>query len=127
LVASKAQLLYLPGRVVRKYAEIAGQDIPDTRMSLVDLLKIYPLKNEDDITQVLQILEPIAPRLYSISSSPETHGDEIHITVAKDEFYVGDKKETGLCSGYLVDLPVDSSLEFYIHPNKSFRLPAEDK
>lgn len=128
LLAAKAQLLYLPERVVRKYAEIAGQEIPDTRMSLVDLLKIYPLKNnQEDFLQVLQILEPIAPRLYSISSSPEAHGDEIHITVAKDEFYVGEKQETGLCSGYLLDVPVETKLDFYIHPNKGFKLPPEDK
>ena len=128
LLSIKAQLLYLPERVVRKYAEIAGQEIPDTRMSLVDLLKIYPLKNnQEDFVQVLQILEPIAPRLYSISSSPEAHGDEIHITVARDQFYVGDKRETGLCSGYLLDVPVETKVQFYIHPNKGFKLPPEDK
>ncbi|SEA31334.1 sulfite reductase (NADPH) alpha subunit [Arachidicoccus rhizosphaerae] len=128
LLSLKAQLLYLPERVVRKYADIAGQEIPDTRMSLVDLLKIYPLKNnQEDFQQVLQILEPIAPRLYSISSSPEAHGDEIHITVARDQFYVGDKKETGLCSGYLIDVPVETKVQFYIHPNKGFKLPPEDK
>ena len=128
LLATKAQLLYLPERVVRKYAEIAGQEIPDTRMSLVDLLRIYPLKNnQEDFLQVLQILEPIAPRLYSISSSPEAHGDEIHITVARDQFYVGEKQESGLCSGYLLDVPVDTKLQFYIHPNKGFKLPPEDK
>ncbi|UAY54247.1 diflavin oxidoreductase [Arachidicoccus terrestris] len=128
LLAIKAQLLYLPERVVRKYAEIAGQEIPDTRMSLVDLLRIYPLKNnQEDFLQVLQILEPIAPRLYSISSSPEAHGDEIHITVARDQFYVGEKQESGLCSGYLLDVPVDTKLQFYIHPNKGFKLPPDDK
>jgi len=128
LLSAKAQLRYLPERVVRKYAEIADQEIPDTRMSLVDLLKIYPLKNnQEDFAQVLQILEPIAPRLYSISSSPEAHGDEIHITVARDQFYVGEKQETGLCSGYLLDVPVETRLQFYIHPNKGFKLPPEDK
>lgn len=128
LLKNKAQLLYLPERVVRKYADIAGQEIPDTRINLVDLLKIYPLKNnEEDFIQVIQILEPIAPRLYSISSSPEAHGDEIHISVAQDKFYVGDKQEVGLCSSYLTALPEETNFNFYIHPNKVFRLPEEDK
>lgn len=127
LLTGKAQIIYLPERVVKKYAEIAGQDIPDTRINLIDLLKIYPLKNEEDFLQVASILEPIAPRLYSISSSPEAHGDEIHITVAKDHFYVGDKQEVGLCSGFLTELPEESDLSFYIHPNKAFRMPEEDK
>lgn len=128
MLSSKAQLRFLPERVVRKYAQIAGQEIPDTRMSLVDLLRIYPLKNnQEDSLQVLQILEPIAPRLYSISSSPEAHDGEIHITVAKDQFFVGDRRETGLCSGFLLDVPVATKLHFYIHPNKGFKLPPEDK
>ena len=42
-----------------------------------------------------------APRLYSVSSSPEAHGDsEIHITVAKSEFLINDKTKW-LCSGFL--------------------------
>lgn len=128
ILKDKAQLVYLPERVVRKYGDIAGQEIPDTRINLVDLLKIYPLKNnEEDFPQVVQVLEPIAPRLYSISSSPEAHGDELHITVAKDRFYVGDKQELGLCSSFLTDLPEQTNLQFYIHPNKAFRMPDDDK
>lgn len=127
LLKEKAQIIYLPERVVKKYAEIAGQEIPDTRINLIDLLKIYPLKNEEDFLQVAAILEPTSPRLYSISSSPEAHGDEIHITVAKDHFNVGDKQEVGLCSGYLTELQEDSAFSFYIHPNKAFRMPEADK
>ncbi|HEY0299579.1 MAG TPA: sulfite reductase, partial [Arachidicoccus sp.] len=88
------------------------------------LLKIYPVKNEEIFLQVMQILEPIAPRLYSVASSPEAHSGEVHITVAKDKFLVNEKEETGLCSGYLSQLSTETKINFYIHPNKAFRLPA---
>lgn len=125
LLKNKLQIIYLHERVVKKYAAIVEQEIPETRMNLTDLLKIYPVKNEEEFLQVVQILEPIAPRLYSISSSPEAHADEVHITVARDKFFVNEKEEFGLCSDYLSKLDVDTNLNFYIHPNKVFRMPSE--
>lgn len=125
LLKNKLQIIYLHERVVNKYALVVGQEIPETRMNLTDLLKIYPVKNTDELLQVIQILEPIVPRLYSISSSPEAHGGEVHITVARDKFLVNEKEEVGLCSHYLTQLPIDTNLNFYIHPNKVFRMPSE--
>jgi sulfite reductase (NADPH) flavoprotein alpha-component len=127
LLRQKLNILHLPERVVAKYALLAEQDIPATRINLLDLLKIYPLKDASQFPQLVEILEPIAPRLYSISSSPEAHAGEIHVTVAKDEFKVNDEVKCGLCSDYLINLPEDTSLSFYIHRNAQFRLPADDK
>ena len=127
LLKKKLEIVYLPERVVNAYASLVNQDIPATRMSLLDLLKIYPLKNSDQFEQLIRLLEPIAPRLYSISSSPEAHSGEVHITVARNQFSVNDEAKFGLCSHYLSQFPVDGQIEFYIHRNSQFRLPAEDK
>jgi sulfite reductase (NADPH) flavoprotein alpha-component len=127
LLKRKLEIVYLPERVVNAYALLVNQDIPVTRMSLLDLLKIYPLKNSDQFEQLIRILEPIAPRLYSISSSPEAHSGEVHITVARDKFNVNDELKFGLCSNYLSQFPVDGQIEFYIHKNAQFRLPSDDK
>ena len=127
LLKKKLEIVYLPERVVSAYASLVNQDIPATRMSLLDLLKIYPLKNSDQFEQLIRLLEPIAPRLYSISSSPEAHSGEVHITVARNEFSVNDESKFGLCSNYLSQFPVDGQIEFYIHKNSQFRLPADDK
>lgn len=127
ILTNKLHINYLPERVVAKYAELTGHDIPVTKIGLVDLLKIYPLKNGGQFEQLIEILEPIAPRLYSISSSPEAHGGEVHITVAKDSFHINEALKHGLCSNYLSLLPVDSEIEFYIHKNTQFRLPEGDK
>jgi sulfite reductase (NADPH) flavoprotein alpha-component len=127
LLKKKLEIVYLPERVVNAYASLVNQDIPSTRISLLDLLKIYPLKNSDQFEQLVGILEPIAPRLYSISSSPEAHNGEVHITVAKDKFKVNDELKYGLCSNYLSQFEVGNEIQFYIHRNSQFRLPADDK
>lgn len=127
LLKKKVNIFYLPERVVSKYAALVEQDIPATKIALLDLLKIYPLKDNSQFDELIEILEPIAPRLYSISSSPEAHSGEVHITVARDKFHVNDEWKCGLCSDYLSQLPVNSNIEFYIHKNNLFRLPADDK
>jgi sulfite reductase (NADPH) flavoprotein alpha-component len=127
LLKNKLEIVYLPERVVSAYASVVNQDIPSTRISLLDLLKIYPLKNSDQFEQLVGILEPIAPRLYSISSSPEAHSGEVHITVARDQFSVNDGVKFGLCSNYLSQFEVGQQVQFYIHKNSQFRLPADDK
>jgi sulfite reductase (NADPH) flavoprotein alpha-component len=127
LLKKKLNIFYLPERVVSKYAALIGQDIPSTKIALFDLLKIYPLKDNSQFDELIEILEPIAPRLYSISSSPEAHSGEVHITVARDKFHVNDEWKCGLCSDYLSQLTVDSNIEFYIHKNSQFRLPEDDK
>jgi sulfite reductase (NADPH) flavoprotein alpha-component len=127
LLKKKVEIVYLPERVVEAYASLVGQDIPSTRISLLDLLKIYPLKSSDQFEQLVGILEPIAPRLYSISSSPEAHSGEVHITVARDKFSVNDELKYGLCSNFLAQFEVGQEVQFYIHKNNQFRLPADDR
>jgi sulfite reductase (NADPH) flavoprotein alpha-component len=126
LLKTKLNIFYLPERVVTKYASLVQQEIPLQRMDLVNLLKIYPPKKEQ-AEEIIQLLEPIAPRLYSISSSLSAHADEVHVTVARNKFKLDGEARYGLCSDYLSSLPVNSSVEFYIHKNSQFRLPAADR
>jgi sulfite reductase (NADPH) flavoprotein alpha-component len=49
------------------------------------------------------------------------------LTVARDKFAVNDEEKSGLCSDYLTALPNNANIEFYIHKNNQFRLPADDK
>jgi sulfite reductase (NADPH) flavoprotein alpha-component len=127
LLKKKLEIVYLPERVVKAYASLVNQDIPATRISLLDLLKIYPLKNPGQFEQLVTILEPIAPRLYSISSSPEAHSGEVHITVARDKFSINDEQKFGLCSNYLSQFEVGQEIKFYIHKNSQFRLPPDER
>ena len=124
LLHRKLNIVFLPERVVKKYAAIVKQEIPETKIGLLDLLKIYPVKDISQLHAVLGILEPIAPRLYSISSSPEAHPGEIHLTVARDTFTVNNELKYGLCSDGLSQLKEGQAIEFYVHHNSQFRLPA---
>lgn len=128
LLHQHLNISYLLKTTVAQYAQITGKDIPETRLSLLDLLRIYPVKNAEEFEDIIKILTVQAPRLYSVSSSPEAHGDsEIHITVAKSEFFINDKKQNGLCSGFLSEFEEDGTVEFYIQEAKHFKLPETAK
>ncbi len=126
LLRKKLNIVYLPERVVKKYAGIVKQEIPETKIGLLDLLKIYPVKDTAQFHAVVAVLEPIAPRLYSISSSPEAHPGEIHLTVARDAFEINAEIKYGLCSDGLSQRPPGETIEFYVHHNSQFRLPVPD-
>ena len=128
LLHQHLNISYLLKTTVAQYAQITGQDIPETRLSLLDLLRIYPVKNAEEFEDIIKVLIVQAPRLYSVSSSPEAHGDsEIHITVAKSEFFINDKKQNGLCSGFLSEFEEGGTVEFYIQEAKHFKLPETAK
>ncbi len=127
LLTHKLNIAYLPERVVSKYAAIVKQEIPETKIGLAELLRIYPVKDAVQLDEVIGILEPITPRLYSVSSSPAAHTGEMHITVARDTFCINKEQKFGLCSDYLAQLPENSVFEFYVNRNNQFRLPAPGK
>ncbi len=128
LLVRHLNICYLLTSTIKKYAAIIQQEIPDTRMDLVDLLRIYPVKDAAQFVEVLKVLMSIAPRLYSVASSPAHHGsNEVHITVAHDRFLAQDEQRYGLCSEFLGDQPVNSAITFYVHKDKNFKLPAADK
>jgi len=127
LIRKKLNCLNLPLRVLKQYANLVQQEIPDTAIDLVDLLKIYPPGKSVSFDQLAAILEPITPRLYSIASSPEAHSGEIHLTVALDRFSINGEEKFGHCSQFLSELKADDSFDFYVHKNNLFRLPAPDK
>ena len=127
LLKYKINILFLTERLVKQYAEITGQDIPATRMDLLDLLRIYPVKNAEEFETIVCKMNAVSPRLYTIASSPSAHEGEVHIVAVVDEFSINEEKKFGLCSDYLSNLETATEQKFFIQTNKRFRLPAEDK
>ncbi|NCI46818.1 diflavin oxidoreductase [Sediminibacterium soli] len=127
LLKKKLSLNYLHERVVKKYAEIVQQSIPETKMDLLDLLRIYPVTGGSQFEEVLQVLPAQSPRIYTIASSPAAHSGEVHLTVEKDVFLSGGQQKTGVCSEYFAGLHEDDAIEFFVQKNKRFRLPEADK
>jgi sulfite reductase (NADPH) flavoprotein alpha-component len=92
---------------------------------LIDLLHDYPgvLRDPADLVAMLPRL---APRLYSISSSPAAHPGEVHTTVSVVRYYAHNRERGGVCSTLLADRKeAGEKLPMYIHPNKRFRLPGD--
>ncbi len=127
LLTKHLNICYLLLPVIQQYAQVTGQDIPAARMDLLDLLRIYPVQDAAQFAEVIKILTPIAPRLYSVSSSPNAHEDEIHITVSRNDFVVQAEQRFGLCSQFIGGLEVGTAVQFYIQKNRRFKLPAPDK
>ncbi len=128
----KAVLEKLPeGEAKTKLAEIVGNDeaFDDyvfTR-DYADVLHEYPVAFTAQ--EFLTLVNKIAPRLYSIASSPKAHPGEVHLTVAVVTYETHGRKKHGMASGYLGygqeshkdEVPV------YIQPTKHFHMPAPDK
>lgn len=127
LLKKRLNIFFLPKRIVKKYAELFQKDIPNMRMDFLDLLKNFPLREPEKIETFIKMLEPIIPRLYSISSSPEAQDGEIHLTVEQDRFFHKGKIRYGICSNQLSLLKKGDNFKFYIKPNKFFKLPPNDK
>jgi sulfite reductase (NADPH) flavoprotein alpha-component len=90
---------------------------------LIDLLHDYPNVLHDP-ADLVAMLPSLAPRLYSISSSPCAHVGEIHTTVAVVRYRSHNRDRGGVCSTLLADrVPTGDRLPIYIQPNNKFRLP----
>ena len=127
LLKHKINIFYLTERLVKQYAEITQHEIPIVRMNLLDLLKIYPVKDAVQFEEIVLKMNAISPRLYTIASSPTAHEEEVHIVVVKDTFELNGETEFGLCSDYLSKILEEGKQKFFVQPNKRFRLPAPDK
>jgi sulfite reductase (NADPH) flavoprotein alpha-component len=92
---------------------------------LIDLLHDYPGVLHDP-ADLVAMLSRLAPRLYSISSSPHAHAGEIHTTVAVVRYRSHNRERGGVCSTLLGErTSLDNRLPIYIQPNKKFRLPKQ--
>ncbi len=126
LLTRHLNICYLLSATVKKYAALTGHQIPDTRMDLVDLLRIYPLKEKGQFQELIRLLPGIAPRLYSVASSPKQNDQEVHLTVGRHRFHAQGDELFGLCSSFLGDLPNGTPIRFYVHRNRAFKLPADE-
>jgi sulfite reductase (NADPH) flavoprotein alpha-component len=127
----KAVLERLPeGGKRQALAEIVGHeeafdDYVFTR-DYTDVLIEYPVRFA--ATEFLPLANKIAPRLYSIASSPKAHPGEVHLTVAVVKYHTHGRDKYGIASGYLAygqDLNKDE-MPVYIQPTKHFHMPSPD-
>ncbi|EKN6242837.1 NADPH-dependent assimilatory sulfite reductase flavoprotein subunit [Yersinia enterocolitica] len=89
---------------------------------IVDMVRQAPSDLNAD--QLVALLRPLTPRLYSIASSQAETESEVHITVGVVRYDIDGRPRTGGASGYLADrLEVDGDIRIFIEHNDNFRLP----
>lgn len=92
---------------------------------IVDVLNAYP--TQLTAAQLSALFRPITPRLYSISSSPEEVGEEVHLSVGVVRYTHNGKARAGGASGYLADrVEEDGQVRVFVEHNDNFRLPQDN-
>lgn len=113
---------------VEKYLHRVGVEtaVSTERITqLLDLVTAFP-PNALDPNEFVQLLRPLAPRLYSIASSPRATPDEVHLTIALVQFEVNGLPLYGVASKQIAHLiGDDATAPVYLHRNPNFRLPAD--
>lgn len=91
---------------------------------VVDVLKRFPSTLSAE--QLVSLLRPLTPRLYSIASAQSEVEEEVHLTVAVVRYPQADGTlRSGGASSYLADrLPKEGEVRVFVEHNDNFRLPA---
>ena len=135
---SDYEITMLTPLVVTRYAELSKNrrlaflvknkeflDDYSKSNDLLDLVKDYPSAISPD--DLLSALRNLAPRLYSVASSPLVYPDELHFTAGLIEYNSNQRLHRGVCSVYFADrLEVGDSVPIFLEANEKFRLPADD-
>jgi sulfite reductase (NADPH) flavoprotein alpha-component len=92
---------------------------------VIDLLLQFP-ESRINPNEFVQLLNPLKPRLYSISSSPRAHPGEVHLTVGAVRYENHGRARKGVCSTFLSDrVKPGSTVPVYVQPSHGFRLPPD--
>ncbi len=77
---------------------------------------------------VVDALQPLQPRLYSIASSQSLYPSEVHLTVSRVENSVRNRSRKGVASTMLSDrLTPGGKLEVFVHKSHCFTIPSNPK
>ncbi len=108
-------------------AERYAKDVKAPNRSLIDLLEEYPSVRLP-FAHYLELVAPLRPRYYSISSSPKASGRILSITVGVVNGPVrgaGQGNYSGTCSNYLASFERGQAVHGFVQQeNRSFGLPA---
>ncbi|MDP2294007.1 MAG: sulfite reductase subunit alpha [Pseudolabrys sp.] len=120
---------YITGGERRQKARAlsTGED-PDGDATTLDVLAaiekfpgIHP-----DPEAFIEALDPLQPRLYSISSSPKPDPNRVSLTVDTVRYKVGHRERLGVCSTLLADrIESGATLRAYVQKAHAFGLPTD--
>jgi sulfite reductase (NADPH) flavoprotein alpha-component len=80
-----------------------------------------------DVQTFVECLRPLAPRMYSIASSPRAHPGEAHWTIDVVRYEMRKRKRAGVASSMLADRCGEGAeLSVYVQPAPHFRVAPPD-
>ena len=91
---------------------------------IIDIIEAYPQVKFTPV-EFVSILGRLSARLYSISSSPNAHPGEVHLTVASVRYDSLGRPRKGVCSTYLADRANGSGVGVFVQPAKHFKPPTD--
>jgi sulfite reductase (NADPH) flavoprotein alpha-component len=72
----------------------------------------------------IESLDPLQPRVYSISSSPKVHGSRLSLTVDAVRYRIGNRTRLGVCSTWLGGrVQPGDRIRVYVQKAQAFALP----
>ncbi|HHQ4572690.1 TPA: assimilatory sulfite reductase (NADPH) flavoprotein subunit [Aeromonas veronii] len=115
-ISDNAALKDLAGDKAQVNALVASAQV-------VDVLKRFPTALTAE--QLVGLLRPLTPRLYSIASAQSEMEEEVHLTVGVVRYPQEDGTvRSGAASSYLADrLIEDGEVRVFVEHNDNFRLP----
>ncbi|HGN1708060.1 TPA: NADPH-dependent assimilatory sulfite reductase flavoprotein subunit [Providencia rettgeri] len=121
--------------IVEKYAQLSKDDallsLISDKQAILQYAQTTPIvdmvrqaASQPSAQEFVDLLRPLTPRLYSISSSQSEVEDEVHATVGVVRYDIDGRARTGGASGFLADrLNEGDELRIFIEHNDNFRLP----
>ncbi len=92
---------------------------------LIDLVLHHPVRFES-AADFVGMLKPLAPRLYSISSSPKAHPGQVHLTIARVAYASHGRERRGVCSTFLADrIEPGGTVPLFLQSSAHFRVPED--
>lgn len=114
------------GEARTKARRLAQGEDPDGDAATLDVLAAlqkFPSARPHPEAFV-EVLEPMQPRLYSISSSPKTLPGRLSLTVDAVRYVVGKRKRLGVASTFLAErIAPGAALRVYVQKAHGFGLP----
>jgi sulfite reductase (NADPH) flavoprotein alpha-component len=120
---------YITGGDRRRKAKAlsAGED-PDGDAKTLDVLgavQKFP-DSRPDPEAFIEALDPLQPRLYSISSSPKAHPGRLSLTVDAVRYRIAGRQRLGVASTFLAGrIASGGGVKVYVQKAHNFGLPAD--
>jgi sulfite reductase (NADPH) flavoprotein alpha-component len=109
----------------RHAIEAALADESYENFDVLDALQLAPSAELSE-SELLDVLPPLAPRLYSIASSLKAHPEEVHLTVGRVAYELNGRQRLGVASTMFADrVQTGDPVGVFIHSASDFTVPAD--